>query len=433
MESIWHAGIEAPTFPTLQGDRNTEVLIIGGGIAGILTAYLLAAQVVPYLLVEKERICGGTTQNTTAKLTVQHGLCYEKLLRTCGMEVAKSYLHANQQAFQKLSALCKTIPCDYENKDNFVYALQDRRKLERELAALHTIGYPATLREDLPIPCKTVGAVCFPDQAQFHPLKLLYAVAKNLHIYEHTFVRELVGNTAITDRAKIHAKRILVTTHFPFLNKHGGYFVKLYQHRSYVLALKHAQQVDGMYVDESQTGLSFRNYGDFLLLGGGAHRTGKQGGNWNALRGFAAEHYPHAKEAFFWAAQDCMSLDGMPYVGQYAKSTPRLYVASGFNKWGMTGAMLSAMLLTDLVTGTDNPFAETFNPSRSIWKPQLLRNGLESTKNLLTPSRKRCPHLGCALKWNSAEQSWDCPCHGSRFSDTGKVLDNPANGDLHKP
>lgn len=219
-----------------------------------------------------------------------------------------------------------------------------------------------------------------------------------------------------------------MATHFPFINKHGSYFLKLYQHRSYVIALKNAQNIDGMYVDENRKGMSFRNYGKMLLLGGGGHRTGKQGGNWCELRAFAKTVYPKAREECFWAAQDCISLDGVPYIGQYSKRTPNFYVVGGFNKWGMTSAMVSAMILSDLVLGKQNDFAEVFNPSRNILKPQLFLNGFEATKNLLTVSEHRCPHLGCALKWNRVENSWDCPCHGSRFSENGEVIDNPANG-----
>lgn len=223
---------------------------------------------------------------------------------------------------------------------------------------------------------------------------------------------------------------MIVTTHFPFINKHGSYYLKLFQHRSYVIALEHAQNVEGMYVDECKTGFSFRNYDDLLLLGGGGHRTGKNGGNWNELRRFADENYPNAVEKYHWAAQDCMSLDNIPYIGNYSKHTPNLYTVSGFNKWGMTGAMVAAMLLSNQVCGMKNDFEEVFCPSRSILKQQLFVNAFESAKNLLTPSKKRCPHLGCALKWNPAEHSWDCTCHGSRFDESGRVLDNPANGDL---
>ncbi len=430
MRSLWNETVTRPEFPTLESDTETDVLIIGGGIAGILTAYFLQQNDVPYILVEKDRICGGTTGNTTAKITFQHGLCYHKMLQSSGLERADMYLQANRMAFGKYAALCREIDCGYEIKNNYVYATDDRQKLEDEISALSKIGYNAVFAKDLPLPIKTVGAVCFEDQAQFHPLRFLYAIAKGLNIYEHTFVREMEGTTAVTDRARISAGKVIVTTHFPMINKHGSYFLKLYQHRSYVTALENAQNVDGMYVDESRTGFSFRNYGDLLLLGGGGHRTGKSGGNWDELRQFAREQYPHAAERYFWAAQDCMSLDHIPYIGRYSKNTADLYTASGFNKWGMTGAMLSAVLLSDRICGRYNGFEEAFDPSRSIIRPQLFINGFESIKNLLTPTKKRCPHLGCALKWNPAEHSWDCACHGSRFDESGKVLDNPANGDL---
>lgn len=410
----------------------TDVLIIGGGIAGILTAYFLQEKGVPYILVEKDKICGGTTGNTTAKITFQHGLVYNKIVRSNGLKNAEIYLRANQTAFEKYAELCKNIDCDYEIKNNYVYSADDRQKLEDEMNALSKIGYNAVLADNLPLPITTAGAVCFKDQAQFHPLKFLFSIAKNLKIYEHTFVREMIGTTAVTNHGKIKAGKIIVATHFPFINKHGSYFVKLYQHRSYVIALKNAQNVDGIYVDECKTGFSFRNYENLLLLGGGGHRTGKNGGNWNKLREFAKKYYPNSTEKYFWAAQDCMSLDSIPYVGRYSKSTPNLYTASGFNKWGMTGAMLSAMLLSDMVCGVRNAYEEAFSPSRNIIKPQLFINGFEAAKNLITPSTKRCPHLGCALKWNPAEHSWDCACHGSRFAENGKVLDNPANGDLIK-
>lgn len=428
MKSIWQKTTELPSFPVLEGDVKTDVLIIGGGITGILTAHLLKENGVECMLVEKHKICEGTTGHTTAKITFQHGLIYQKILASDGVETAHKYLQANRLAFDKYAQLCGEIDCDYERKNNFVYSVEDRKTLEQEMSALSKIGYNAQLCEKLPLPIKTVGAVMFPEQAQFHPLKFLSVIAQELPIYENTFVKEMRGNTAITDRGTIRAKNVIVTTHFPFINKHGSYFLKLYQHRSYVIALENAQNVDGMYVDESKTGLSFRNYGDYLLFGGGGHRTGKQGGNWTELRQFARRHYPSSTEYCYWAAQDCISLDGMPYIGQYSDRTTRLFTASGFNKWGMTGAMLSAILLCDMVQGKKNEYADVFSPSRSILKPQLFVNGFEAAANMLSITNKRCPHLGCALHWNSAEHSWDCACHGSRFDENGKVLDNPANG-----
>lgn len=430
MKSVWQTNTKLPEFPKLDKDVKTDVLIIGGGVAGILTAYFLHQNRVKYILVEKDKICSGTTQNTTAKITFQHGLIYQKILKSGGIEAAQKYLNANRLAFDKYAEMCRNIECDYVTKNNYVYSASGRKQLESEMDALSKIGYKAELCENLSIPIKTVGAVKFPKQAQFDPLKFISAIAGELNIYENTFVREMVGTTAITDKCRIKADKVIVTTHFPFINKHGSYFLKLYQHRSYVIALDNAPNVNGMYVDENHKGMSFRNYENLLFVGGGGHRTGEKGGNWNELRNFAKLHYPDANEKFYWAAQDCMSLDGIPYIGKYSLNTPNLYVAGGFNKWGMTGAMVSAMILSDMLMGKRNDYADIFSPSRNIIKPQLFINGGKAIKNLLTPTNKRCPHMGCALKWNSAEHSWDCACHGSRFSTDGRVLDNPANGDL---
>ncbi|MBP3627535.1 MAG: FAD-dependent oxidoreductase [Clostridia bacterium] len=430
MKSVWQESIEKNEFSTLNGDAKTKVLIVGGGIAGILTAYFLQKEGVPYILVEKGKICGLTTGNTTAKITYQHGLIYHKILKSYGTDGAKMYLEAGKAAFDEYRKLCENTHCDYEIKDNFVYSIDDEKKLEKEMDALSKIGFNADFFTNLPLPIKTAGAVRFSNQAQFNPLKFLFHIAKGLNIYENTFVREINQNTAITNRGKITAEKIIITTHFPFINRHGSYFLKLYQHRSYVMALKGAQNVGGMYVDDENTGLSFRNYKDMLLLGGGGHRTGKQGGNWEELRRFAKENYPHSKEVCFWAAQDCMSLDDIPYIGNYSKNTPNLYTATGFNKWGMTSSMVSAMILRDMILERDNPFEEIFKPSRSILKPQLLVNGIEAVSNLICISDKRCPHLGCSLKWNKAERTWDCPCHGSRFTEKGTVIENPANKNL---
>ena len=436
MKSIWQNEVTMPRFPALQKDIKTDVLIIGGGISGILTAYFLQQAGIDYILVEKSRICSGTTGYTTAKITLQHGLIYDKLFTIFGREKAWKYLEANRQAMDEFARLCQEIDCDFERMDNYVYSIDDRRKLEQEAKALMLLGYDAKLCDTPALPMKTVGAVCCPEQAQYQPLKFLAWIAKDLNIYEETFVREMTENTAVTDFGKIRAEKVIVTTHFPFINTHGSYFLKMYQHRSYVLALRGTKdtstnmQLRGMYLDEDKKGLSFRNYGDILLLGGGSHRTGKKGGNWKELREFAGQYYPDAREICAWAAQDCMSLDHVPYIGHYSGRTYRLYVATGFNKWGMTGAMVSARLLFDMVTEKENDFADVFSPSRSMVRPQSLVNAFEATKNLLTPVPKRCPHLGCALKWNNVEHTWDCACHGSRFSEEGKVLDNPANGDL---
>ena len=432
MNSLWENIPKYSRFESLNQDLKTDVLIIGGGITGILCAYLLHQADVPYALVEAETVCSGITKNTTAKITSQHGLIYSKLIRRLGTERAKQYLQANEAALEQYRKVCGGIDCDFEKKDAYVYSLDSRKKIEKEAEALVQLGFPASFSDSLPLPFPVAGAVKFPNQAQFNPLKFVFSITEGLHIYEHTKVNELAGTTAFTRKGKIKAKKIIIATHFPFINKHGCYFLKMYQHRSYVLALENAQDTGGMYIDAAQKGLSFRNSGDLLLLGGGSHRTGKKGGNWQELRAFARRYYPASTERYHWATQDCMTLDGVPYIGPYSAGTQDLFVATGFNKWGMTSSMAAAMLLCDMVQGKQNPFAEVFSPSRSILRPQLAINGLEAAVNLLTPAKKRCPHLGCALKWNPYERTWDCPCHGSRFTKNGRLFDSPATGNLKK-
>lgn len=429
MESIWQGSAERVSFPPLKESRSTDVLIVGGGIAGILCAYKLREVGVDCMLVEADEICGGITKNTTAKITLTHGLIYDKLIGRIGEKGARLYAEAQIRAGKEYASLCKDIDCDYEISDSYVYSLDNPRKIEREVSALRRIGVKAEFSGARELPFSVAGAVRVKAQAQFHPLKFLYELAKKLPIYEHTKALEFMPNRVITKQGEINYKKMIVATHFPILNKHGGYFLKMYQHRSYVLALKGAQNVRGMYVDESDTGLSLRAYGNLLLLGGGGHRTGKHGGCWQELEEFAEKHYKNAEIVGRWATQDCMTLDGISYIGQYSKSLPNVYVATGFNKWGMSNAMVAADILCDLVRDKENRYARIFSPSRTMLRPQLAVNLLESTIGLITPTSPRCPHLGCALKYNKVEHTWDCPCHGSRFSEEGELINNPATDD----
>lgn len=432
MKSLWHYTALCSNFPELKNNIKTDILVIGGGISGLLCAYFLNQDGADVTLVESGKILGGISGNTTAKITSQHGIIYSDLLSRFGVNKAKFYLEANNSALEEYRRMCANIECDFEEKDAYVYAVSDCEKIKKEHEALKTLGYNADLVYDIPLPFSVAGAIRFKNQAQFNPLKFACSLTKGLNIYEHTKVRELKGTVAVTDMGNITAKKIIVATHFPFINKHGSYFMKLYQDRSYVIALENAPNVDGMYIDEAEHGLSFRNYGDLLLLGGGGHRTGKDGGNYEDLRKFARKYYPQAKEKYYWAAQDCQTLDGIPYIGHYSAQTKNLFVATGFNKWGMTSSMAAAKILCDLVQDRSNKYAELFSPSRTVLRPQLICNAFESVCGLLSIGTKRCPHLGCALKWNKAEHTWDCPCHGSRFDESGKLLDNPATGNLKR-
>lgn len=430
--SVWATMSLLPEFPTLKDDLKTDVLIIGGGLAGILCAYKLSQDGVDCTLIEADRICHGVTRNTTAKITSQHGLIYDKLIREFGVEAARFYWEANENALEAYRSLAESIDCGFETADNFIYTVQSKEKLEKEQYALDRLGIPAEFVDKLSLPFPVAGAIRFAKQAQFHPLKFVSAIAGGLKIYERTAARAFEGNVVLTNHGKISAGKTIVATHFPILNKHGSYFLKMYQQRSYVLALENARKINGMYLDGEGNGLSFRMYKDLLLLGGGGHRTGKQGGGWAELERYVQEHDPNARVKYRWATQDCMTLDGIPYIGPYSKNTPDLFVATGFNKWGMTSSMAAAQILCDQVQGRENTYGWVFSPSRTVLRPQLAVNALEATVNLLTPTKPRCPHLGCALKWNPQEHSWDCPCHGSRFSEDGILLDNPATGNLNK-
>lgn len=442
MISVWRKDEQHPQFKSLDGDITADVLVIGGGITGLLCAYKLKKAGVNCAVAEADRIMGGVTGNTTAKITSQHGLIYHKLIKEFGTEKARMYLEANQKAVSEYRKLAEDMDCNFENKAAYIYSLDSVHEMEKELDALHKVRFSASYVSRTGLPFDVKGAIKFLDQAQFNPLKFLENIAKELDIYEKTRVLGIDEMKAVTEHGSIKARNIIVATHFPFLNKHGSYFLKMFQERSYAAAIKNASDVDGMYIDGSGNGLSFRNYKEYLIIGGGSHRTGKSPhgsrddhrnekcGCWKSIEDFAKEYYPDHKISYKWAAQDCITLDGVPYIGQYSSMTPGLYVATGFNKWGMSSSMAAAMILTDMITGRENEYAPVFSPSRTMMRKQLFINGFEAAKNLMTPTTKRCSHLGCALKWNADEHSWDCQCHGSRFSDDGKVINEPAQRNI---
>ncbi len=430
MESIWNKEVDIKKVKTLEGDIKTDVLIIGGGICGILCAYMLNSEGVDCVIAEADEICKGITNYTTAKVTLQHGLIYNKIIDKYGTEKAHMYYESQKCAFEKIKSIALKDQ-NFQVCDSYVYSLDNRAIIEKELSALERIGANASFCKHTELPFNVAGAVMMEKQGIFHPLKFIFELIKNLKVYENTKITDVKNNAAITKYGTIRANKIIVATHFPFINKHGGYFLKMYQHRSYVLALKNVGDIKNMYVDVAQDGLSFRTYKNSLLLGGGGHRTGKKGGSWTELERVAKKYYPHSKEIARWATQDCMTLDSIPYIGRYYGKANDIYVATGFNKWGMTSSMVSAMILTDMVSGRKNKYEELYSPSRSVYHSQLALNIVESLKGMLAFSVPRCPHMGCALKYNKYEHSWDCPCHGSRFDEKGNLIDNPATKDKH--
>ena len=431
MGSVWETMEKRPRYPTLKENLETDVLVIGGGMAGILCARKLQDAGKRVVLAEAERIGCGITARTTAVLTAQHDCLYQDLTERFGEDAARSYLHANLDAVVQFRQMAEKYPCDFETVPSIQYTATEPKRLEREAEMVNKLGFGAQYQQEIPLPISVSAAVVYPDMAQFHPIKFLLGAADGLEIYEHSRVLDLEGTTARLENGCIHARQVIVATHFPFLDRRGLYFMKLYQNRSYVLALENAPFLEATLAELDGAGLYFRQYGDLLLMGGGDHRTGKQGGGWEYLRRMAKQYFPDAKERCAWANQDCMSLDGLPYVGKYAPNMPNVYVATGFNAWGMTNSMVAANLLTDLLCGRKNPMETVLRPDRSMLRKQLWSNLGTTVKDFAIPTVKRCSHLGCALRWNPQEHSWDCPCHGSRFSEEGKLLDTPAQKDAN--
>lgn len=439
MNSIWSdAGIARRN--SLPGDTETEVAVIGGGMAGILTAYYLQKKGKQVIVLEADRIGSGQTSGTTAKITSQHNLIYQKLIHQVGMDQARQYAAANQAAIREYKQLIQknSIFCDFEEQPSYLYSTTVSEPLRREVDAARKLGIQADFVTQTELPFAIHGAVRFEGQARFHPLEFLQAISMPLTVYENTTVMSVHDNKVRTNHGTVTAGHVVFACHYPFVNVPGFYFARMYQKRSYVLALRHAPFIHGMYLGIEKESLSFRQAEEYLLLGGRGHRTGviPSTNPYKSLQAAATHLYPDAKVAAHWSAQDCMSVDSIPYIGQFSASRPNWYVASGFNKWGMTSSMVSAMLLSDLICGKKNPYAQVFSPQRLHLKASV-RDGMvhmgESVKGLTLGACRppaRCPHLGCKLLWNPAESTWECPCHGSRFNHSGKLMNGPAQTDV---
>lgn len=417
--------------------ERVEVVIIGGGIAGLLCAFLLKEAGIETIVLEADRVCSGQTKNTTAKITSQHELIYDKLTKVFGEETAGYYGQINQKAIDEYERIVneRKIQCGFERLPAFLYTKtgEGASKLEKERTAAKKAGIPATIVYETQLPFRVKAALKYEQQAQFHPLEFLSEIAKELDIYEYTRVICVEGHEVVTERGNVTAETIVFATHFPFVNFPGLYFARMHQERSYVLALRprRPKDLNGMYYGIDADGLSLRNAGELVLLGGSGHRTGvvPEEDPYEKLRKEARRLWKDYEEVACWAAQDCMTLDSLPYVGQFSRSTPDWYVMTGFRKWGMTGAMAAAMAIRDMLIGQSSLEWEIFSPQRKFTleagKNLLMELG-NTIVNFATWKRPRCPHLGCRLVWNSYEKTWDCPCHGSRLREDGTVIDNPA-------
>ncbi len=476
MESIWSKTIVMPERKPLHGYRRAEVAVIGAGMAGLLTAYFLQKQGKEVIVLEAGRIASGQTKNTTAKITSQHGCIYADLIQNYGEERARLYARANEEAVARYRAVVQEerLDCHFEEVCSYLYSMKDVGMLRREQQAAERLGIKASLVMQTGLPFPVKGAVRFENQAQFHPLEFLKGISEGLEVYEHTRALRVRGHSIKTSHGRVYAEQIVFAAHYPFLVVPGFYFARMHQERSYVVAVKNVPKFEGMYYSADDGGLSFRWYEDMLLIGGAGHRVGKMkaGSGYSALKNKVELLYPDHKKAAMWSAQDCVTHDMLPLIGRYSCFCPHWYVVSGLKKWGMTGAMVSAGLVCDMICKKRNPYRALFTPQRcclsvawrkmlqdykisgaglakgylhlplfsgkapAIGQARIVRRGLkrvgmycdETGEFHKTPVK--CTHMGCELAWNPQEKTWDCPCHGSRFDYDGKLIDDPAQNTL---
>lgn len=428
-----------------------DVIVIGAGMAGLLTAYYLQEVGKKVLVLEAKEIASGQTGRTTAKITSQHGMKYTELADKIGVNAARLYAKANEEAICEYEKLIEKeqIDCHFERLASYLYTKNPKKKdmLKREAELAFLFDIKAHYTENVcELPFFVEGACCFENQAQFDADAFVSHIASKLEIREHAKVIALRDKQVVVKDATLTAEHIVVATHYPFLNFPGFYFLRQHQERSYVLALSKGDayfaknKITGMYYGIDEDGLSFRQKGDILLLGGCERRTGEHtcSDSYGKLMEKAKEYYPDAKVEDMWSAQDCMPHDGIPFIGKYSVFMPHVYAVTGFQKWGMSTSMVAAHIIRDMICGKDNPYKEVFSPQRFLlragWSDFVKDVGVSVKglwNGLILKKEPRCAHLGCGLHFNSYEKIWECPCHGSRFDEQEEILDNPARYDIN--
>jgi len=486
--SFWLASTPATDYPALSADTTVDVAVIGGGMAGITAAYLLKQAGLTVAVIEADRILQGTTAHTTAKITGQHGLIYHRLKTSLGQTKARQYADANRAALRFIADTVESaqIDCDFAWQPAYVYttAAKSVRRIADEAEIAADLGFAAHYLTEIPLPFAVKAALRFDEQARFHPRKYLLALAATIpgagsHIFEQTRAVPLeAGNPYIvhTDRGfRVNAEKVIVATHYPCFDDYGMYYARVYQERSYILGVKLREPFPaGMYITAEEPTRSLRSHpdedGELVLVVGENHKTGYGGDttrHYEHLRDFITGVYPVETIPYRWSTQDCHTLDSVPYAGRITAGLRDCYVATGFAKWGMTGSTAAALLIRDLIVDGASPWEELYRPARftpaASAKTFAVQN-LEVAAQFVTgkllldtaaadvaPGEGKavvidgqrvgayrdeagrlhlvdstCTHLGCELKWNAAEKTWDCPCHGSRFTCDGKIVEGPA-------
>lgn len=465
MKSFWREKIENyKEFECVQKDEKATVCIIGGGLAGLSTAYYLSKHC-SVILVEKNRICSSTSGANTGKITSQHGLFYKYLEDSQGRKFAKKYIEANEEAINNIENIInkEKISCDFEREDSYVFTQKETElyKLENEQKAVDKICKGLSeVTKSVDLPLEIAGALKFRNQAKFNPVKYAYGLASTVEknhgkIYENshvTDIKEEDGKHAVyVNNHKIVADYVVVTTRYPFLKVPGYYFLKMYQSTSYAIVADCKRKLfSGMYISQETPTISFRTIKDgtrdLLLAVGYDYKTGTE----ELINGYARletvvrKMYPEAEVLYKWTAEDCITLDKFPYVGNLSNMMSNVYVATGFNKWGITSSNVAANIITDEITKKENEYAQIFKSTRMepIKNRQEVGNMLKETGKSIILSRFKvpkkelddinptCPHLGCKLHFNNIEKIWECPCHGSKFTLDGKCIEGPSNTDL---
>ena len=490
--SLWVDSSPKTSFEPLSDDLEVDVAILGAGIVGITAASLLKKAGRSVAVVEMDKILHGTTGYTTGKITSGHSLKYHKLSSKHGGDVARGYAEANEAALTHISSVVSDegIDCDLERRPNFVYCLaeDDVPAVQEEVKAATEAGLDASFVTETGLPFSVAGAVKLEDQAQFHPLKYLVHLAKQIpgdgsFIFESTRatgVDEDETSVVSTDRGALRARDVIVATNYPFLDR-GFFFPRVHPKRSYCIAgpIDPTRDPQGMYIS-TEPSYSVRTAPQgaetLLIVGGGGHNVGQEYDTeerYSELERWAAERFGMTEVRYRWSSQDGATVDELPYIGTLRRGSEHVYVATGFGKWGMTNGTVAAMLISDLILKRTNPWSEVFDPHRltvaasaqkfatenlkvathflkdRVKHPQeqafeQLGNGEASVERVglhqlagyrddegeLHAVSAVCTHLGCIVAWNPAEKSWDCPCHGSRFDHQGKVLQGPAVKDL---
>ena len=445
LRSLWFEGRERRERPALDRDMTVDVAVVGAGIVGLTTALLLERQGAKVAVLEMRHVAAGATGYNTAKLTSLHGLAYTQLVKKIGREKARTYGQANEAGIARVFELAEElgIDCDLARKPHFTYAedASDLDEVREEADVAGELGLPASFVDELDLPFPVAGAVRFDDQAEFHPVKYVDGIAAALQgpLHERTRVTGIDRTRVKTAGGpRVSADNVVVATHLSFLDR-GLYFARCHPERSYVVAGKASDPPAGMYLSTESPTHSIRAHGEWLLVGGESHKTGQadEAERYDRLTAWARERFGLEPE-LRWATQDQMPVDNVPYVGRHDPLSSDLWVATGFKKWGLAMGTAAAELLAAQIAGREHPWAELFDPSRlrplasgPTFVKENANVALRFAGDRVTKrGNPRCTHLGCLLNWNGAEETWDCPCHGSRFAASGEVIEGPATRPL---